>query len=124
LVERELRNVNNHLKSKSVRKAHNTSLSNTQLLSASELTSLFVFCKNLEYRTKTKPLAIAVWCSLLLSKSIVNIEPLKVFFTQSEGEEGLFVDQNSNGWWQFSVEYSAQKNLKTIKSSSCLIKTQ
>jgi hypothetical protein len=99
---------------KSVRKAHNTNRSNTALLSASELAALFIFCKNLEYKTESKTMAIAIWCSLLLSKSIADIEPLKIFFLKSEGEEGLYVDEKNNGWWHFGVEYSAKKNFATV----------
>lgn len=100
---------------KAVRKAHNTSRATTELLSASELNGLFKFCKKLESNTESKPMAIAIWCSFLLSKSITDIEPLKIFFSKKDGEEGLYIDSNNDGWWQFSIEYSAKKNLATLK---------
>jgi len=95
-----------------VRIAQNATLNNINLLSATRIRNLVTIIKKWNLSESKRNESIALFCSFTLGKSISEVYDLKVFFTLTEMDQGLYIDNNNQGWWYFS-----NTNLTQFKSS-------
>ena len=95
-----------------VRIAQNATLNNINLLSATRIKNLATLIEKWNLSESKRNESIALFCSFTLGKSISEVFELKVFFTLTEKDQGLYIDNNNQGWWYFS-----NTNLTQFKSS-------
>ena len=99
-----------------VRRGQNVVLQNTELLKGSELARFIHYLQKNGKRSDhaSNEMVLICWLMLLLGKTFEDITDLSVFDDLKDLTQGLYLDENGNGWWCFPVAYSAKPNLDDI----------